>query len=221
MFSWNADAQENADPAGEKPHAYVQFFNATSVEAISVKINGIDFYPKFPKGMKTAGGMFDLLQGMYEFTDLKTGKSAKKAIALAPDSFQTIVFHGDFLPLRKDGKKVEPEQINFNTEILSHELLPKEKSYRYRVLNLLQEKPLRMRIGGGVWETVEAEKLFSFTGQPVVSQLDLAEGERLLQLPIRQDPPYANWLIVVWEEGGKLKYKVLAEKTAEILKTLE
>src|SRR5215470_2609287 len=70
----------------------VQVLNATSVPAISLKINDNLAYETFPQGKKSADAPVRVLEAVYEAEDKRTGFRAKsKTITYEPGAFQSLV----------------------------------------------------------------------------------------------------------------------------------
>lgn len=200
-----------AKPPEPAPATKVQIVNATSVPAISLKVNGQVFYPKFRQGMQSGEFLIHAHQLSYTVSDLSTSRQVTQEIMYEKNTYQSLVITGDFRPvlrIRNGRKPVLEPYVEFN--LLSHQQPKNQQPLRYRFLNGLSSKNLTIEEAGQAW-VIQPGQLVSFHGQPPVKLFTVQTAEASMETLIRQDSNPRNCTVVFYEKEGKVTFMRIFE----------
>jgi hypothetical protein len=201
--------------------ASVQIVNATSVHAISLKINDSLAYGTFPQGKKSADAPVHMLEAVYEAEDKRTGSRARsETITYEPGGYQSLVILGDFSApaLPQPGKPAgeHPFVPNVRFHVFSHEAT--KPPVRLRIINGLPGKTLKF--AGGAFELViQAGDYAVLEDQPAVAQYAAIVDGASIPVLMRQEGLIRNALIVFYLREGKPAFMRAFENNADSNRT--
>jgi hypothetical protein len=219
VLTLNARAQGMPLPAT----ASVQIVNATSVPAISLRINNGLAYERFPQGLKSADSPTGALKVTYEAEDKQTGHRAKSAeITYKPGTNQSLVILGDFSTdtpsgaLRRPGRALADNNEQYPPSILFHVFshAATEAPVRLRVINGMPGKSLTF-IAGHREIIIEPGNFAVLNGQPPLARYQAkADGEEISVL-MRQEGLVRNAMIIFFLKGGRPAFMRAFENNAD------
>jgi hypothetical protein len=203
--------------------ASVQIVNATSVPAITLRINDRIAYENFPQGLKTADSPASLLKAVYEAEDRQTGSRATSAkITYEPGTNQSLVIVGDFSTdtppgvLRHPGRALTGEDKQYPPNVLfqvfSHAAT--ETFVRLRIINGMPGKGLTF-VASRREIVVNPGEFAVLTGQPATARyLAKVDGENI-SLLMRQEGLIRNAMIVFFLKSGRPAFMRAFENNAD------
>lgn len=194
----------------------VQIVNATSVPAISLKINENLVYPTFAQGMKSADGPVPVLEAVYEAEDKRSGSRAKsEKITYEPGALQSLVIIGDFslapVPAGRPAGQNKPAP-NVRFEVFSH--AAKIPPVRLRVINGMPGKTLKFA-GGGSEKIIKTGDHAVLESQPAVAQYSANVDGVSVPVLMRQEGLVRNAMIVFYLKDGQPAFLRAFENNAE------
>lgn len=207
------------------PQTSVQIVNATSVESISLSLNGKLDYPSFKQGRHTADAPTTRVKVRYTAENKKTGASAdSREIEYTPGANQTLVILGDFstnVPpdnLPQAGPPPEKPEKPFSPNVLfrvyAHNKVGLPEFVRLRVVNGMPGKTLTFTAPGS---SREADQKFTLNpgeekeivGQaPVTEYLAVVDGVSLPILMRQEGGSVRNAMLIFFlQEDGQPGFK--------------
>jgi len=193
------------------PGTRVQIVNATSVPAISLKIDGKLFYPEFKQGLQSGEFPIEAHRPTYTVSDIATKRQVTQKITYDKNSLQSLVITGDFRPvsrIRSSGKAVLEPYLEFN--VLSHLQTSDQRPLRYRFLNGLSSTKLSIQEAGEAW-VIAPGQIVSFHDQPPVKLFTIEAEDKSIEALIRQDGNALNCTVVFYEKAGSIKFMRIFE----------
>jgi hypothetical protein len=201
----------------------VQIVNATSVPAISLKVNDTLVYGTFPQGKRSGDAPIPLLEAVYEAEDKQSGSKAKSdKITYEPGAYQSLVIFGDFSIISpskiqrqaesslrsQDGK--QPPNVLF--QVYPH--TSSKAPVRLRIINGIPGHSLTF--GHGKNEVViRPGDCAILEGQPTTVQYTAHVNGESISLLMRQEGLIRNALIVFFLKEGKPTFIRAFENNAE------
>jgi hypothetical protein len=201
----------------------VQIVNATSVPAITLRINDRVAYENFPQGLKTADSPASLLKAVYEAEDRRTGSRATSAkITYEPGTNQSLVILGDFSTdtppgaLRHPGRALTGEDKQYPPNVLfqvfSHAAT--EAPVRLRIINGMPGRSLTL-VAGRREIAVKPGEFAVLAGQPATARyLAKVDGENI-SLLMRQEGLIRNAMIIFFLKSGRPAFMRAFENNAD------
>jgi hypothetical protein len=184
----------------------VYLVNAASVPEIFVSIDGQPFYPHFPQGLYTAGSATHTEKVSYKIQDPPGGANRTLTASFAPHSRQAAVIYGDFSPLTEPRSKRKTSTPNIKLFPLDFALAKNESRLRYRVVNLLPEKTLRLTVGSDPVE-IPFEQSFAISGQKSLATLTVRIGETSIPVLIHQRRILRNCDVIFYPDAnGEIRF---------------
>jgi hypothetical protein len=216
------DSRSHAETA-PPPSTSVQIINATSVTAITLRINESVAYDDFPQGLETADSPTGLLHATYEAEDKGTGSRATSpAITYEPNTNQSLVILGDFSTdsppgmLRHPGRALTGEDKRYPPNVLFQVFAhtAAEAPVRLRIINGMPGKNLTF-VAGPQELVVSPGESAALTSQPAVAQyVAIIDGEKT-SLLMRQEGLIRNAMIIFFLKGGKPAFMRAFENNAD------
>jgi hypothetical protein len=220
--NWRAYAQEAKS-------ASVQIVNATSVAAITLRINNQIAYENFPQGLKSADSATNVLRATYEAEDKETGRRAKSAqISYEPDSHQSLVITGDFssdtppgLPGRAERtqpgeNRQSPPNVLF--QIFSHTAT--EAPVRLRIINGIPRRNLTF-VSGDRETVVKPGGFAILEGQPATARYLAKTDHGEIDLLMRQEGLVRNAMLIFFLKNGRPAFVRAFEKNKDASRPLQ
>jgi hypothetical protein len=235
-FVWSR-ASESEPKRDQPPLTNLTVVNVTSVEALSVMINGQEMYPNFPQGRATAPGDMAWTKFKLEATDQHSKRKRELEVNLMPNQFNVILLQGDFSlgsspeqlpqPISSDNEIIEkktPQKNvpNFQVVTLSNALDDLQTPLRYRFYNAM---PSRILLVSDVFEN--QKKILpgmhaSYVNQPPYAKFNVKIDGKDIPVTIQQKAPLLNCTFAFYLKNGDPAYKKIPEITAAFLqKTIE
>jgi hypothetical protein len=185
--------------------ASVQIVNATSVPAISLKINDSLVYGTFPQGKKSADAPVRVLEAVYEAEDKRTGSRARsETIIYEPGAYQSLVVLGDFstpAPPQSGNPAGENASVpNVRFQVFSHQAT--KPPVRLRIINGMPGKTLKFA-GGALELVIKAGDHAILENQPAIAQYAATVDGASIPVLMRQEGLIRNALIVFYLKEGK------------------
>jgi hypothetical protein len=201
--------------------ASVQIVNATSVPAISLKINDSLVYGTFPQGKKSADAPVPVLEAVYEAEDKRTGSRARsEKITYEPGAYQSLVILGDFstpAPAPSGNPAGENAPVaNVGFQVFSHEAT--KPPVRLRIINGMPSKTLKFA-GGAVELVIKAGDHAVLENQPAIAQYAATVDGASIPVLMRQEGLIRNALIVFYVKEGKPVFMRAFENNADSNRT--
>lgn len=140
---------EEADTAKKTGESSLEFLNAVSVPAISLKIDGLGEHPFVPQGAKIAGGAFPLtnwkllVRPRNATADMGEIESELK---IQPGSSSTAVIVGDFVIEKGDATKPKPRATIL---AIAGDFVDPEKPNRLVLINGIPSQNIEVKLDNG------------------------------------------------------------------------
>ena len=182
------------------PAQDVQFINAAAVPAISLAIDGKVLYPNFPQGLYTAGSATNTGKITCKIKDLSGGGARTLTMNFTPNSRQALVIYGDFSPLADQNSTRKTVTPNVKLLPLDYALAEHESPLRYRVVNLIPDRPLQLLNGDEVID-LPFEQSFAISGQKAIATLTARIGRKEIPVLIHQRQVLRNCDVIFYESG--------------------
>ena len=216
-------AQNSRAHAEEAKSASVQIVNATSVAAITLRINDQIAYENFPQGLKSADFATNVLRATYEAEDKETGRRAKSAqISYEPDSQQSLVITGDFSRdtppgLPRQAERTQPGEnkqsaSNVVFQVFSHAAT--EAPVRLRIINGLPGQNLTF-VAGHRETVVKPGGIAVLEGQPATARYLAKTDRNEIVLLMRQEGIVRNAMVIFFLKNGRPAFVRAFERTTD------
>lgn len=195
--------------APDDPTTSVRLVNATSVPAITLRVNRDVDYPNLRQGLFTNGEATAMLSQRYRVTNVETGVTVQSPeMEFAPKSRQALVIMGDFSTTSPDGNLPPPDfqptpGKTFPPNVIFR-VYPFEKAegdgLKVRVINGMPGKSLIFRgEKGGELQPGEDMVL----GSQIPGSLFQAEVDgRKLQVGLTPVPNSSGLVVFYLKDGG-------------------
>lgn len=223
FWAWGVAVVLAKATAADPPVTSVQIINATSVPAISLSLNGREDYPQFAQGTFTGDTPTPNLTVNYKAVDKKTGAVAESpAIRYQPSARQSLVIMGDFstkfpptsLPQPGTLPSDKPYPPNVFFRVFPHNLGPAEKPVRWRILNAMPEKVLKISGKDVAARSLNPGQDMTLNGRPLIGEcLAEIDGQKI-PVAVRQRPPAGNAMIIFFLKDGKPEFRRIFENVA-------
>jgi hypothetical protein len=217
VLALDSHAQKEALPGT----ARVQIVNATSVAAISLRINDRLAYENFPQGLKSADSPTSVLKATYEAEDKKTGSRAKsRQIIFEPGTNQSLVILGDFSTdtptemLRNSDRASAQQNKQYAPNVHFQVFLHAEAKdrVRLRIINGMTGRNLAF-VADGHEIVVRPGHFALLDGQPTIAEYLAKSDDEQIPLLMRQEGLIRNAMIVFFLKGGRLAFMRVFENT--------